>query len=62
MSASDTQIEKQKRNHRPSLLGIAIAVVAVVLVLIGISVFGNDTVEDEASSGELTTGATVISE
>ncbi|WP_299280299.1 hypothetical protein [uncultured Tateyamaria sp.] len=41
MSASDTEIEKQAVSHRPSLLGIGVAVVAVAFVLIGISTFGN---------------------
>ena len=54
MSASDTEIETQADNHRPSLLGIGVAVVAVAFVLISISVYGADPAVNEASSGDTT--------
>lgn len=53
MSASDTDIEKQVKRHRPTLVGIALAVVAVAIIVLGVSIFGAGSVTDEASSGEL---------
>ncbi|XDA99474.1 hypothetical protein AB1M95_06060 [Sulfitobacter sp. LCG007] len=43
MSAPDTNIDKQKRRHRPSLIGIwvALAVAAVVVLLMIFDVFGD---------------------
>ncbi len=34
MSAPETNIEKQTRRHKPSLVGIVIAAAAVVLILL----------------------------
>ena len=53
MSASDTNIEKQVKRHRPTLVGIALAVVAVAVIVLGVSTFGASPLTDEASSGEL---------
>lgn len=52
MSASDTQIEKQTKRHKPSLLGIG-AAVALALVAGVVFVFGGfGTDEDQATSSE----------
>lgn len=43
MSAPDTNIEKQKKRHRPPLIGIASAVIFGVgmLIILGFFVLGN---------------------
>lgn len=33
MSAPDTEVEKQTRRHRPSLVGIALAVIAAIVAV-----------------------------
>ncbi len=42
MSAPDTNIEKQKRRHKWSLIGLIIAVLALILIFGYSTVIGND--------------------
>jgi hypothetical protein len=52
MSASDTNIDKQTKRHKPSLVGIGAAVALAVLAGV-IYVFGGfGTDEDQATSSE----------
>lgn len=52
MSSTDTSIEKQTRRHRPALLGIGAAVISVIVVIVGVMMFGAGPEVDEATSGE----------
>lgn len=51
MSASDTNLEKQKRRHRPSLVAIGAALTAVVVVIVALVVWGGVAREDQAAPG-----------
>lgn len=63
MSAPDTNIEKQEKNHKPSLLGVKGAMIFGILA-IGILAFvvvdkGRDTAADDVqTSGQVETEAT----
>jgi hypothetical protein len=46
MSAPDTQIERQAKRHRPSLLGIATAAGAVGIVVLVLSLWPRPLAED----------------
>ncbi|MBM2291329.1 hypothetical protein JQX09_05385 [Sulfitobacter pseudonitzschiae] len=50
MSASDTQLEKQTKRHKPSLLGIG-AAVAIAVVAGMIYVFGGFSPDADEASG-----------
>lgn len=52
MSASDTNLNKQTRNHRPALIGIAVAVIAAGVFFVYWNVGGNSPAVDEATSAE----------
>lgn len=52
MSASDNDIDKQVKRHRPSLLAIIVAVLAVGAIGFGVFGFGADPEVDEAGSSE----------
>ena len=53
MSPPDTNLKKEERRHKPALLGIGVAVVAVVVFVIAIDLFGADEEVDEAASGDI---------
>jgi hypothetical protein len=59
MSAPNTDPEKQKEHHRAPLLGmrgvIIWALVLLVLLIVFLTVRGNDPGEDSAVEGEATT-------
>lgn len=49
MSAPDTNIERQKKRHRPPLMGFAVGGIVVVVLVI---VFANYEVESDAALTE----------
>ncbi len=59
MSAPDTNVEKQERRHKPSLLGIKGVMIFVALLLIGFVFYASVTADDRADDG---TGATTLME
>ncbi len=52
MSASDTKLEKQKKHHKPSLVGIAVAVTIAVIAGLIFLFGGFDPETGEATSAE----------
>lgn len=56
MSSPDSNIEKQKRRHRPSLIGIGAALLAAAVLLIVVTGWPNQTA-DEDQAAPATTAA-----
>jgi hypothetical protein len=65
MSAPDTNIEKQEKRHKPSLLGIKGAMLLGVVILFGIAIFtmigGGDDIGEASSVDEGATTAPAAS-
>lgn len=61
MTAPDTNTEKQKRRHRPALIGIAVSIAVaglIFLFIIGASMDANDdSIVDEAADAVVDPGA-----
>ncbi|MDU8944642.1 hypothetical protein [Ovoidimarina sediminis] len=57
MSAPNTNIERQKRSHRPALTGIALAALAVTLITIGVVFWSAPDREDQAAPAATTSGS-----
>ncbi len=49
MTAPDTQIEKQVKRHRPSLIGIAVALAIVVGLIVFWVISGSQSTPDPTS-------------
>ncbi|MGB3246995.1 MAG: hypothetical protein WBB25_20875 [Sulfitobacter sp.] len=50
MSAPDTHIEKQERQHAPSLVGIKGAVIGAVIILVGVWAYAIVAPNDDETS------------
>lgn len=51
MSAPDTNLNRETKRHKPSLLGLALAGSLVVLLVAAIALWPKPLVEDGADSG-----------
>lgn len=49
MSAPDTNLKKQARRHRPSMVGIALALISALVVAVAFAAW--DGPEDDAARG-----------
>ncbi|MEJ6402595.1 hypothetical protein [Yoonia sp. 2307UL14-13] len=58
MSAPDTNVEKQTRRHRPSLLGISVAVGFALILLCGLIIFVVERGQEPAGADDQIDGRT----